>query len=43
MNIRGEVEIADHEVLEVEELGNKCGENILNMNVEVKESEDKEE
>lgn len=26
MNIRGEVEMANHEVLEVEELGNKCGE-----------------
>lgn len=43
MNIRGEVEMADHEVLEVEELGNQCGGNILNMNVKVKESEGKEE
>lgn len=43
MNRRGEVEMADHEVLEVEELGNQRGGNILNMNVKVKESEGKEE
>ena len=43
MNIRGEVEMVAHEVLEVEELADKCGGYVLNVNVEVKESKGKKE
>lgn len=39
--IRGKVEMEAHEVLEVEELADEHVGNVLNMNVKVKESEDK--